>query len=442
MSLETTRWWRSSSRSSVLSLLVVALAVALPAAEARASACGGNMITYAVFGPDMTPTNGIRCVAMPTSKPAVGRGRILWYGEGNWGAGNYRHIGSAWEGQGIGGAADISGNGEPLWGKTSNLRVSFTDPASPPHEIVVKGDWNEIWRRTDDAPWTLLPRPVTCGPNYETYVVGNTAGWQGGGIRCLPKNSFDSTGDHPWLGFGDWNGSTYNTLGIRMSDGTVLGYGLCGLDGKVCDGNLSASSWATGAWPWVRLDLSGGYRETWERVTTATYSSTYKAPDCFDLFANGYQGCTSGATLKGRGPLGPEANASNTLDGCADGTAGTYHSDESIDGISVTVVGNRTADYTYPVRVDARIWAYSSSSDYVDFYYAPDARNPVWTLIGTAQPATTGESTVSVTFNVPQTAFLTRAVRAQLRYYGTAAACVSGAYNDHDDLVFGLGLEW
>jgi hypothetical protein len=443
MSIETTRWWwQSSSRSSLLSLLVVALAVALPAAEAQASACGPNMVTYSVHYADGTPTNGIRCVVMPTGEQDLGRGRILWYGEGNWGAGDYRHIGAAWEGMSYGGATDVYGNGEAFAGKTSNLRVTFVDAASPPNEIRVTGDWNELWRRADSVGWTLLPRPLTCGPNYETYVAGSTSNAVGIGLRCFPKNNFDSSGDHLWLGVGDWHGNTYTHLGLRMSNGAAFASDLCDpAFGKNCVGSTSMTAAATGAWPWAQLDVSGGWNEVWRRVTTATYSSTYKAPYCFDLFAYGYEGCTSGATLNGRGPLGPEANAPNTIDGCADGTVGLYHSDESIDGLSVTVIGRAGSDYL--VRADARIWSFVTySEDYVDFYYAPNAASPVWTLIGTPRAPASRESTVSVIFTAPASAFHPQAIRAQLRYGVGAGACTSGSYNDRDDLVFGLGMEW
>jgi hypothetical protein len=30
------------------------------------------------------------------------------------------------------------------------------------------------------------------------------------------------------------------------------------------------------------------------------------------------------------------------------------------------------------------------------------------------------------------------AVRAQFRYQGSASSCTSGAYNDHDDLIFAV----
>lgn len=45
--------------------------------------------------------------------------------------------------------------------------------------------------------------------------------------------------------------------------------------------------------------------------------------------------CDSVTLLVGRSSLGPELNAPNTIDGCADGSAGTYGLDESLDRLRV-----------------------------------------------------------------------------------------------------------
>lgn len=460
MSIEPTRWWQSSSRSSVLSLVVAALAVALPAAEARATDCGGNMVTYSVHYADGTPTNGIRCVVMPTERPAVGRGRVLWYGEGDWGNGNYRHIGVAWESQGIGAATDIYGNGESLSGWSNNVQITFSDAGSPPAQIRVTGDWNEIWRKVDSVSWTPLPRPVTCGPNSETYVASNLAGWQGLGIRCSPKN-LDSANDRIWYGAGDRDGLTFAHLGFFRLDnewgGTGVEYGLCGsgFAALSCDGSVSFSIDSSGSgfsnpWP-AGMVLRGSLNELWMKVARANYYLPYKTPYCGDASMGSYTlgGCTSGSQSRGRGPLGPEANAPNTLDGCADGATGTYHSDESIDSLSVTPVPGDLGAFDNeihsgdPVRIDAKVWAFSSTSNYVDFFYSLNPNGPVWTLIGTAQPAMSGESTVSMTYTLPLVGQVT-AIRAQLRYGGAPDACNVGSYNDHDDLVFTVNrqAEW
>jgi hypothetical protein len=58
-------------------------------------------------------------------------------------------------------------------------------------------------------------------------------------------------------------------------------------------------------------------------------------------------------------------------------------------------------------------------------------------LIKTITPTKAGSQTLSSTFTIPATAGL-HAVRAQFRYLGSASACTTGSYNDHDDLIFAV----
>jgi hypothetical protein len=90
------------------------------------------------------------------------------------------------------------------------------------------------------------------------------------------------------------------------------------------------------------------------------------------------------------------------------------------------------------VRVEATVWAYSSfSADKLDLYYAANASSPSWTLIGTLSPTAAGAQTLSATYTLPIGSV--QAVRARFRYQGSAAACGTGSYDDHDDLVFAVG---
>jgi bacterial leucyl aminopeptidase len=70
----------------------------------------------------------------------------------------------------------------------------------------------------------------------------------------------------------------------------------------------------------------------------------------------------------------------------------------------------------------------------LDLYYAANANSPVWTLIGSYHPSATGSTTISASYTLPTGAL--QAVRASFRYQGTASSCSTGAYDDHDDLIF------
>jgi hypothetical protein len=168
----------------------------------------------------------------------------------------------------------------------------------------------------------------------------------------------------------------------------------------------------------------------------ATYDATLRAPKCGTVGSS----CDSGASLLlGRNSLGPEPNQPNTIAGsCADGASGTFHSDESNDRLKVSTLDATDFAAGKTVRIDATVWAWSTpSSDKLDLYYAANANSPSWTLIGTLTPTVGGSQVLSATYTLPSGAL--QAVRARFRYQGSAAACGTGSYDDHDDLVFAVG---
>ena len=170
---------------------------------------------------------------------------------------------------------------------------------------------------------------------------------------------------------------------------------------------------------------------------TAVYSSTLKAPECATVGSS----CDSGPSLLlGRDTLsgGAEPHQPNTINNsCADGTSGTFHSDESNDRIVIASTSGGALTHGTTATVTATVWAYSAyTTDSLDLYYAANANSPVWVLIRTIQPTKAGAQTLSATFTLPTGSL--QAVRAQFRYLGSASACTVGSYNDHDDLVFAV----
>ena len=173
-------------------------------------------------------------------------------------------------------------------------------------------------------------------------------------------------------------------------------------------------------------------------LQTAVFDNTLKAPKCVNVGS----GCDSGPSLLlGRDTMsgGAEPNQPNNINSaCADGTSGTFHSDESNDRIVVSTTDGSTLAAGKTVKVSATVWAYSGfTSDHLDLYYTANANSPSWTLIGTITPPAAGAQTLSATYTLPSGSL--QAVRAQFRYLGSASSCTSGAYNDHDDLIFAVG---
>lgn len=173
----------------------------------------------------------------------------------------------------------------------------------------------------------------------------------------------------------------------------------------------------------------------------AEYDATLGAPVC--SAAGGR--CWSGALLLGRGPVGPEANAPNTIGSvCGDGTGGRYRQDESIESIEVrTTLPGRTFAEGEWVDVEVTVWGYPDhATDRIDLWFANDAGAPVWQYLGTTGIKGPGLQTEKFSYRLP--AFrdkpqrLQQAVRATVRYGGEPAECTDGPYDDHDDLAFAV----
>ncbi len=166
----------------------------------------------------------------------------------------------------------------------------------------------------------------------------------------------------------------------------------------------------------------------------ATFDPTRGVPACAVPVA----ACDTGPLVAGRGPVGPERGAPNTLGGtCADGGAGVFHLDESIDGIRIASLDGAPLAVGKGVEVQVKIWAYVDfTRDALDLYAAGDAASPSWRLLGTLVPTDVGAGTLVLRFTLPQGGV--QALRAAFRYGGAPETCTSGLYDDRDDLVFAV----
>jgi sugar lactone lactonase YvrE len=163
----------------------------------------------------------------------------------------------------------------------------------------------------------------------------------------------------------------------------------------------------------------------------ATYDATLKAPRCGAIGKS----CDSRTLLNGRATLGPELNAPNTLFGsCPDGTAGTFHAQESLDQLVVSTEDGTHLAPGKTVSVQATVWARAGLGDTLDLYYTADANNPAWTYLTSLAPQASGKQVLSASYVLPQGAL--QAVRGHYRYGGSPAPCSSGTYDESDDLVF------
>ncbi len=170
----------------------------------------------------------------------------------------------------------------------------------------------------------------------------------------------------------------------------------------------------------------------------SAYDPVLKAPACPMPGAV----CDSGNLLNGMAssPGGAEPNQPNTIhDSCPDGTDGYYHVYGSLDRLQVFAPDGGSLVKGRTIRVQATIWAFSTTLDFVDIYYASDAQNPVWTYVNTLTPPATGTQLLETDYLVQAGPNL-QAVRGVYRFVSPAnpSPCAPGHMNDHDDLIFSV----
>lgn len=169
-------------------------------------------------------------------------------------------------------------------------------------------------------------------------------------------------------------------------------------------------------------------------TSNAVFDPGLRAPRCSTVGNL----CDSFALVNGRGPLGPEPNAPNTLNNsCADTTNGTYHIEESVDRIRVVSTNGGNFATNGTVRVEVGVWGYNTSSNTVLLYHAADAMNPQWTYIGYKNVFAGGYQVYSWNLVLPVGA--NQVVRALVIRAGLVAGpCHTASYRDADDLVFAV----
>jgi hypothetical protein len=173
-------------------------------------------------------------------------------------------------------------------------------------------------------------------------------------------------------------------------------------------------------------------------LITAVYDSTLKAPKC----SSAGESCSSGTLTAGRGNLGPgeQGKAPNTLgSSCADGASGTYLSDESIESIEVASTDGGVLSAGKTAEITTKLYVYSTSQDFVDYYYTTNPSSPTWVYLGTDSPPGTGMQTVKKQFTLASGSV--QAVRVVFRWNGNASTsnpftCPSSGYDDVDDIIF------
>jgi len=161
----------------------------------------------------------------------------------------------------------------------------------------------------------------------------------------------------------------------------------------------------------------------------AEYDGALQVPSCPAVAWR----CETRSLLEGRGNLGPELHAPNTLFGeHADGNDGVYQGD-SIDRLTISTLDGTDLAPGKMVRIDVGIWGAITYG--LELYSAADATNPSWHYLGTLAPQTYGWQVLSTTYMLPAGGPV-QAIRGHLR--PNAAGSYTGQ-DDWDDLAFAVG---
>ncbi len=195
----------------------------------------------------------------------------------------------------------------------------------------------------------------------------------------------------------------------------------------------------------------GGNRTTSAPVTVETshpgnarFDPVLKVPRCDTVLAH----CDTRTLVKGRALLGPERNSPNTLDGCADGPAGSYRYDESIERIRIIREDGTALAAGKRVRIEVDAWVFNAAYNTLYLYGATNATQPSWTFITSVKPPSGSDqklTTLSAEYVLPEGGL--QAVRAVFKLIGGEGACNEAAnnpypeYTDRDDVVFAVGQE-
>jgi hypothetical protein len=219
--------------------------------------------------------------------------------------------------------------------------------------------------------------------------------------------------------------STTGTSTLTLNVGSAVATGTYAITVKGTSGTLSHTTTVNLT---VLASTGGGQ--------TAVYNSTLKAPGCSSVASS----CDSGPSLLlGRASIsgGAEPNQPNTINNsCADGTSGTFHSSESNDRLVIASADGGPLTAGKSAKITATVWAYGTT-DALDLYSAANANSPSWVFLSTITPSASGAQTLSTSFTLPSGGL--QAIRANFRYQGSASSCSTGAYDDHDDLIFAVG---
>ncbi len=177
---------------------------------------------------------------------------------------------------------------------------------------------------------------------------------------------------------------------------------------------------------------------TLQNAGNATFDPGWQVPTCATVGSR----CDSVWLLEGRGPLGPELHAPNTLGStCADGTGRPDLPSPTLERLALFREDGSALAADKRVTLQATVRAsHQHGGERLDLYSAADASNPAWTFLTTLTPGGARDRVLTTSILLPKGGAM-QAIRGVFRAGGSAQPCHASPSSDHDDLVFAVGQE-
>ncbi|NOZ76412.1 MAG: hypothetical protein GXO65_01780, partial [Euryarchaeota archaeon] len=192
--------------------------------------------------------------------------------------------------------------------------------------------------------------------------------------------------------------------------------------------------------------VEGGWTKVMDIVPGREYTFTITPDDpgfaeAGAIYCNTSPCVAGSALIMSRDTLAtPEPNQPNTIDGCTDGTSGTYQVDESVENITVTDLNGTLFRPGDTIRVDAWVYCWNGVNDNINFVYTNDTENPDWRVVAFTDPCpATGFQFMSKTWTLDDV-YGNHTIRVINQYNGqTTDTCGAGSYDDNDDVTIYVG---
>ncbi|ATB39243.1 hypothetical protein CYFUS_004687 [Cystobacter fuscus] len=284
------------------------------------------------------------------------------------------------------------------------------------------GGTHTLTVRATDAHGNVATSSRTVVIDVTAPVVALTSPGGGAALTGVVSLQADATDDVgvTWVEF--------YVDGLFLARDTTVPFGVDWDTTSEADGNHTLTARAYDALN--RMTTSAAVTVSTLQPVSALYDATLRVPRCATLTSV----CDTTNLVRER--AGAEPHSPNTLySACSEAP---WTGGRVIKRIRLSSLEGTPFASGQRVRAEVHVGSVSPGTDALDLFITSNTSTPVWTLLTTIVPATSGAQVLSAEFDLP--AGFSQAVRAQLRVGGSASSACSNSssYNEQDDLAFSV----